>query len=164
MNPMTLTASAETVAVKSPATPETIERTNRAASNDRWLFKIVSYSTASALGAVVASDQALIKDASGFSFHLSMGTPAAFAVGVLAGLIYWKIVFAGSTGGRVLLLRISSFLLLLGGVGAFLYPLRFLPTEKLPEVFVGLSTAAVALSLVAFVLWRFKKFFEQETA
>jgi hypothetical protein len=161
---MLFTANAEMAARKSHATHDALELTNRAASNDQRLFKIASYSTALAFGAVLASDQALIKDASGFSFHLSMGTPAVFAVGFAAGLIYWRIVLAGATGGRALLLRISSFLLLLGGVASFLYPLRFLPAERLPEVFIGLSTAAVALSLVAFVLWQFKKFFDQETA
>jgi hypothetical protein len=161
---MLLCANAETAAQKLRSTPDALEETNRATSNDQRFFKIASYSTALAFGAALASDQALIKDASGFSFNLTMGTPAAFVVGFAVGLIYWRIVLAGSTGGRTVLLRISSFLLLLGGVAAFLYPLRFLPAEKLPEVFVGLFTAAVALSLVAFVLWRFKKFFEQEAA
>ncbi len=161
---MPLTATLETAAQKSQTTPEALEGTNRATSNDQRLFKIASYATALAFGAALASDQALARDASGFSFHLSMGTPAAFAVGFVAGLIYWKIVLAGSTGGRALLLRVSSFLLLLGGVAAFLYPVRFLPAEKLPEVFTGLSTAAVALSLVAFVHRQFKNYFEREAA
>jgi hypothetical protein len=146
-------------------TPKTVRETSRAQSKDeRLFFGIVSYSTALAFGGMLASLEALYNDTSGFSFHFSVGTLAAFAIGFAVGLIYWRIVSLDAAGGASLLLRASSFLLLLGGVAAFLYPLRFLPAEKLHEVLQGLTAAVVALSLIALMLWRLKIFFDQDAA
>jgi hypothetical protein len=139
--------------------------TNRADSNDeRLFFRIVSYSTGLAFGGMLAALESLYNDGSGFSFHVSVGTLGAFAMGFVAGLVYWRIVLLASRERASLLLRTASFLLLLGGVTAFLYPLRFVPVEKLSEIFKGLATATVALSLVAFMLWRLKTFFDQDAA
>jgi hypothetical protein len=138
---------------------------NNADSNsDRDLLRIASVSTALAFGAVLASLEALYRNTSGFAFHISLRTLAAFVIGGAVGLVYWKIVTLGATGRASKLLRPASFLLLLAGVGAFLYPLRFLSKERLIEVFQGLATVAVALSLVGYILWRIKGFLEQDAA
>jgi len=132
--------------------------------NERDLVRIASGSTALAFGVALGSLQSLRHDAAGFSFQLSFGTAVAFAIGAVIGLLYWKLVTRSATRGASPLLRAASFLLLLGGVGAFLYPLRFLPAEKLPDVYKGLAIAAVALSLIGFILWRIKRFLDQDSA
>jgi hypothetical protein len=48
------------------------------------------------------------------------------------------------------------------GVGAFLYPLRFVPRDKWPEIRIGLITAVCALSGVACLLWGVKRFVDAD--
>jgi hypothetical protein len=145
--------------------PDTMEETNRAGSvADGFFFRIVAWSTSLAFGGMLASIEALHNGASGFAFRVSGWTMVAFAIGVVVGLIYWKIVLPSSTAGPSSRPRIMSFFLLLGGVAAFLYPLRFVPTKNLREIFIGLAAAAVALSLVGLMLWRLKIFFDKDAA
>jgi len=135
---------------------------NEDANSQRAFLRIASLSTALAFGVVLGSVEALRRDASGFAFQISAGTLVAFTIGLAIGLAYWKIVVFHATGNAALLRRAASFLLLLGGTGTFLYPLRFLPGEKLPEVFEGLATAAIALSLIGFMLRTLQQFFNQD--
>ncbi len=145
---------------KMPAAAGGLEDANRAGSkNERVFFGIVSCATALGLGVMLASLQALYKDGSGFAFRISAGTIAAFAIGAAAGLVYWRAALRSC-----FLRRISSLILFAVGAGAFLYPLRFLPGEKLPEVFQGIGAAAVALSILGFMLWRLMRFFDQDAA
>jgi hypothetical protein len=130
--------------------------------NNERLFGIMSFSTALGLGGMFASLQALYLDASGFSFRLSPGTLAAFAMGSAAGLVYWKIVSHDGMDGKSRLGRAATILLAMAGVAAFLYPLRFVPAEKMREIAKGLATAVVALSLVGFMLRRLKRFFDAD--
>ena len=132
------------------------------ANSQRDFLRIASLSTALAFGVVLGSVEALRRDPSGFAFKISVGTFVAFAIGLAIGVVYWKIVTLNATGNPSLLRRVASFFLLLGGSVAFLYPLRFLPGEKLPEVFEGLATAAVALSLIGFMLRTLQQFFDQD--
>jgi ABC-type nickel/cobalt efflux system permease component RcnA len=126
---------------------------------DRTFFGIVSWSTALCFGGVVASLESLYKDQSGFAFHINAATFITFALGTVAGLAYWRIA---SISGLVR--KVSSLLLVLLGVGAFLYPLRFLPREKFTEVFEGFVAAVFVLSLGAFILWRVTRFLDRDAA
>ena len=130
--------------------------------NERDLLRIASISTALAFGTVLGSMASLQQDGSGFLFHFSGGTVIAFMVGAAVALLYWKLVSLSEARGASRLLRISSSLLLLGAVGVFLYPLRFLASEKLAEVRQGLVAAALALSLLGFILWQIKRFLDRD--
>ncbi len=94
----------------------------------------------------------LSRDASGFALHVSARTLPAFLAGAVVGLVYWKIVALVASGRRVWLLRAASGLLLLGAVTAFLYPLRFVPREALPDIAQGLGGAVVVLSMIGFMV------------
>jgi len=122
-------------------------------------FRIVRGSTALALGGMAAALEALRPSAAGFSFHVSLWTLVAFVLGMAAGLFYWRL-----TARSRLASRIGTALLLVAGVGGFLYPLRFVPEDKMREIAIGLSLAIGALSLVAFLLWRIKRFFDADNA
>lgn len=126
---------------------------------DESFMGIVSWSTALCSGAMLASIQSLYKDAAGFAFHITPATVAAFVIGTAVVLTYWRVAPMS-----LLIRRLSSLVLVFAGAAAFLYPLRFLPGEKMHDLFQGLAAAAVALSLGAFFLWRLKRFFERDAA
>jgi hypothetical protein len=132
--------------------------------NERDFLRIASISTALAFGAVLGSIESLRKDGSGFSFQLSGATVVGFMAGAAVGFLYWKLVSLSARHRASRLLRLSSSLLLLGAVGVFLYPLRFLSAEKLAEVWQGLGADAVVLSVLGVILWRIKRFLDRDSA
>ncbi len=125
----------------------------------RGLYKIVLGSTALALGGMAAALQALRPSATGFGFRISVWTIVAFAVGWAAGLLYWKLEAKSRLAGRI-----GNALLLLAGLGGFLYPLRFVPADKKTDIGIGLGLAVCAVSMGAFLLWRMKRFFDKDNA
>jgi hypothetical protein len=127
------------------------------AAFNRGLFGIVLFSTALALGGMAAAIQALHRSAAGFRFQISLGTLAAFAAGTAAGLLYWKLA-----ARSLLAVRLATAFLVLAGVGAFLYPLRFVPADKLADIAIGLAAATCAVSIIAFLLWRVKRFLDAD--
>ncbi len=131
--------------------------------SQRDFFRIASVSTALAFGVVVGSVASLRKDGSAFSFQFSGAAVVGFLVGATIGLLYWRVVSLSAARGTSRLLRVTSFLLFLGAVAMFLFPLRFLSMEKLAEVWQGLAAAAIALSLLGLILWRIKKFLDHDS-
>ena len=125
----------------------------------RGLYKIVLGSTALALGGMAAALEALRPSATGFGFRISVWTFVAFAVGWAAGLLYWKLEARSRLAGRI-----GNAFLLLAGLGGFLYPLRFVPSDKKADIGIGLGLAVCALSMGAFLLWRMKRFFDKDNA
>lgn len=132
--------------------------------SDRLFFGIVSYSSALAFGAVFASLEALGNSAFGFTFHVSIWTAVAGFIGTALALGYWKIVSLDTAAESHGLLRTASIIMVIMGVGAFLYPLRFIATDALLEIARGLAAAVVALSAVGIMLLRIKKFLDQDSA
>ncbi len=121
------------------------------------LYKIVLGSTTLGLGFMAATLEALRPSAAGFAFKVSAWTFVAFAMGLAAGLLYWKL-----EAGSRLVGRIANAVLLLAGVAGFLYPLRFVPEDKMTDIGIGLGLAVCALSLGGFLLWRLKRFFDKD--
>jgi len=133
------------------------------AKNERDVMRIMISGTAVAFGFLAASLQALRPNPAGFTFQVSLLTFLAFAVGVGIVFVFWKIILNRSGGARQKSLRFwAELLLLFLGMGAFLYPLRFVPAEKLPEMLTGLITAACALSLMACLLVMMGRFLESD--
>jgi hypothetical protein len=167
MKPMKLIAKTNPVALGGmPATTlETAENADHAGMKSERLFVgIVEGSLALAFGFAFASLQSFDLSDAGFAFRFSSGTFLAFLVGGLVGLIYGRILSVGLRGGASSQIRVATFLLLLGGAGGFLYPLRFISRERLVELLQGLATVAVALSVVGYMLWRIKGFLENDEA
>jgi protein-S-isoprenylcysteine O-methyltransferase Ste14 len=129
------------------------------AALSRGFYKIVRGSTALALGCMAAAVQAVGRSAAGFTFQVSVWTFVAFAVGLAAGLLYWRLA-----ARSLLAVRLGTTLLVLAGVGGFLYPLRFVPADKLADIAIGLGMAVCAVSMGAFLLWKLKRFFDKDNA
>jgi hypothetical protein len=143
--------------------PKTVEPTKREASdNERLFFRVASCSIAVGFGFEFAAMESTGMDPSGFSLHITIGTLLAFVIGVAFGWSFWRIVARDSGSKPSPIQRLATILLVLGSVGGFLYPLRFLSHERLVETLQGLVSVAVALSLVGFMLWRIKGFLERD--
>src|SRR5579862_1998246 len=112
------------------------------ADNEKDLFKVIKFSTALAFGALLASLESLRSSAGGFSFQLSYKTLLAFLIGGGIALAYWAVVLRCGAATRRTGVVVGTVLLALFGIGAFLYPLRFVPRDKLPDILIGLGLAA----------------------
>lgn len=131
--------------------------------NERDVMRIMIWGTAVAFGFLAASLQALRSNPAGFTFQISVFTFLAFAAGVGITIAFWKIILNRSGGMRQKSRRFwAELLLLCFGMGAFLYPLRFVPSEKLPEMLTGLTIAVFALSLVGCLLVMMGRFLESD--
>jgi hypothetical protein len=123
------------------------------------LHRIAAYSLSLGFGLAAGVTAALGRSPAGFSFKMSTAAVAAFAVGAAGGLLFWKVVAQKALGARS-----GALLLVLGGAALFLYPLRFVPLDKLPEIAQGLGTAFAAISFGLYLLWRVKRFFDADSA
>jgi hypothetical protein len=121
------------------------------------LLRVITCGSALTWGGIMASLQALRPDATGFSFHASWLTFVAFIAGTASVYFFWKVMLRKAAGQK-LWRRIAEALLILSGVAAFLYPLRFVPKAKLPEISIGPAIAFVALSMVGFLLLAIRRF------
>src|SRR4051794_11560672 len=126
------------------------------ADRQQLLYRVVTCSTALGFGCMFASLEALRPSPTGFSFEFSLRTVIAFAVGGAWVFPFWRFLFKNSSasGRKMKIIWAVGFAALaVLGIGAFLYPLRFVPREKLPEIRTGLITAFFALSGVVGLLW-----------
>jgi hypothetical protein len=138
---------------------------NRDSDHQRRLYPVVTYSTALAFGCMIASLEALRPSGTGFSFEVSFKTLIAFVLGGAIALPFWRLILNGSNWSRRKITLVGGGLvavLILLGVGAFLYPLRFVPKSQLPEIRTGLVTAVCALSGVGCLLWGVKRFVDSD--
>lgn len=130
--------------------------------NERDIRIIMIAGTAIGFGCMAASLEALRSSSSGFSFQVTWRTFVAFVLGAAAVVPVWKIAFGIVSKNRTRSRHVwAALLLLLVGVAAFLYPTRFIPSEKLPELYIGLSLAVMALSILACILIAVARFFEE---
>ena len=126
---------------------------------NRDLIRVMMICSALTWGAIVASLEALTLAPSGFSFHITWLTVVAFLAGTAAVCFFWLMMLRKLGGPAEKRWRLTAeVLLILSGVAAFLYPLRFVPKSKLPEISIGLASAAVALSIVGLLLLAIRRF------
>jgi hypothetical protein len=131
--------------------------------SESGLTRVVILGTALGCGGMVASLQALQAGPEGFYFRASWGSGVGFACGTLAVLWLWKVTLGSAASPRQRLLRAAAkWVLLLSAFAAFLYPLRFVPKDKLPEVGMGLGLAACVVAIGGSILWRIRRFLEEE--
>ena len=141
-------------------------------NNERDFLRIAAIASGFGFGCVVASLYSLRQSPDGLTFQISLGTFVAFAVGAACGWGYWralaKVVAAAQDRGTPIAERGRTKLMIwtagawLLGLSAFLYPIRFVNRDNLRDVLEGLGFAFAVLSLVALVLWRIKRYLEED--
>lgn len=124
-------------------------------SNDRQVFAIIVYCLSLAFAVLVASLETVRSTQTGFFFEVSWRTVLIF---VLAGVILvpcFKTIFQSRQKHRrsALLIFVCAI-----GLGAFAYPLRFVPAEKYGDILLGLTVAACALSIIGTILFLINRF------
>jgi hypothetical protein len=127
--------------------------------NDRLLDRIMIYGFSFAFGLVIASLQALRPTPAGFAIELSWWSLVALVIGSGITLPCFQIIVRSE---RRNLRRAALAVVVLLGLGAFFYPMRIVPQEKLRAVFTGLAVAAGALSVLAAMLLVLHHYFESE--
>jgi hypothetical protein len=131
----------------------------RETKNDRLLNRIIIYGFSVAFGMVLASLEALRPTTSGFAIEISRWTLVTLVVGA-AGMFPWFYFIIYSQ--RRYLRRVALTVVTLLGLGAFFYPMRVVPEEKMRPIFIGLAAAAAALSIMGGFLLLLHHFFESE--
>src|SRR5436309_1737763 len=113
---------------------------------DRLLNGIIVYGLTISFVALVASSETLRFRHNGFGFEITWRT----AVACLVAATIFVPCFHALVHSRDKLRRRLAYLLVIGaGLGSFFYPMRFVPHEKMRDVFTGLAVAAIALGMVA---------------
>jgi hypothetical protein len=125
------------------------------------LARIMIVSSCLAAGFVLASLEALRPN---FAFKVSARTALAFVGGSVLLYVYWKIILHPSQApGQRRLRQTSSALLILSGLAAFLYPIRFIAPNSFGEVAVGLVMAFAGVAGVTLLLFVCKRFLDRDT-
>jgi hypothetical protein len=124
-------------------------------NDDRPVFQIIIYSFALAFAVLIASLESLRQSSFGFSFHISWRTPLTLVLAAAVIVPCLKTLFHAPSGKR----RFAAFALIVTiGLSSFLYPLRFVQSEKFGEIFIGLTVAVCLLSAIAGFLFAISRF------
>ena len=129
------------------------------ANDDRLFDGIIVCGFSLAFGLVIASLQALRPTQVGFTIELSWWTLAALLTGAAVMLPCFYVIVHSQ---RKYVRRAGLSIVVLVGLGAFFYPLRVVPHERMHPVFIGLAVAIGALSVMASLLATLHRFFEKE--
>lgn len=131
------------------------------------LFRIAGAGAALAFGAMVATLFALRRSSGGgFEFEINALAIISFVAAASVAWFYWRMIERMAVGRAPERRRkkfvIFSIGLLLIGVLAFLYPMKFVPPEKRADVFSGLVLAFTVIAGVGFVMLKVKRFLDAD--
>ncbi len=119
------------------------------------VFRIIVFCLSLAFSVMFASLEMLRPTAFGFTFLPSWRTLLTFVIGAAICVPCFKMIFHSPSKKR----RVAGLVLVVfTGMVSFLYPLRFLPTQRFGEIFTGLGIAFCFLSIIGgslFVIGRF---------
>lgn len=123
------------------------------------LSYIIVYSFALGFGFMLATLEMVHPATTGLSFLVGWRTLVVFLVTFLATLpLFHLAMFSEEKKIR----RVALGVIVAVAMGAFFYPLRFIPREKLPAVLTGLAFAALAIAIVGAFLLLARHFFERD--
>jgi hypothetical protein len=133
--------------------PPLAQPMSRAENAFRWVLML---STAFGFGAVLGTLPLAERGPAGIQWRLHWASLPLFAIGMAAGIWFWRLVYRlGSTTDKALAhkrLKLGAFAVIPLGIIGFLYPLRFVEPARRTEVFIGLGLAIAVLSVVGVVL------------
>lgn len=148
---------------KTRETAKIVKEKSNAAKNARDLRRIIVLGTSIGFGCVVGSLEALRPSHAGFTFQITGRSFVAFAIGAILVFPFWRIIFSPSQSAhQTASRRWAMIFLAILGLASFLYPLRFIPNEKISSLLIGLGAAICALTGVAGLLWMMKRFLDRD--
>ena len=141
----------------------------------RDFLRLAKWGTVISFGVMTGSLWAMEVTPNGFHFSFSVGVILAALVGVVVALIYWRLLeklmasrekAAGATDGQtsVDFKKVAGFtaLLVVATLLAFLYPLRYAPSEKHQDIAFGMVLAFACIAGVGRVVWWLKKMLDDD--
>lgn len=120
-------------------------------------FRIAAFSTALTLGCATAAVYSVRLGSEGMIIKISWGTVVAFAGAAAISFYYWNLIEKGRHSARWL-----DAVMIVFGLGLFLYPVRFVAAEKRMDVAIGLTAAVCFLGLAGWLIWRCMRYFDSE--
>ena len=119
-----------------------VDSVNSDSAGDKVLLRVMVFGTTMACAVMAACLEALRARDTGFYFAPSWRTGLVLVCSGALILWGWRIVLDETDTPRHRLARRTvKGLLLAGAAASFLYPLRFVPKSKLPEIAIGLGMA-----------------------
>ena len=126
-------------------------------SDDRPVFRIIIYSLSLAFSVLIASLETVRPTGGnfGFYFEVSWKTALTFLAGAAITVPCFRTIFLSPHKVRR---NIALAVVVVIGLVSFLYPLRFVPSDKFGAIFTGLGIAVTVLSLIGAVLFTINRF------
>lgn len=123
--------------------------------DDRPVFRIIIYCLSLAFSVLIASLETVRSARDGFAFEVSWRTAVAFLLGAALTVPCFRTIFLSPNKARR---NAALTVVVVIGVASFLYPLRFVPSEKFGAIFTGLTIAACTLSVIGVILLTINRF------
>lgn len=130
-------------------------------NNDNQVFAIIVYCLSLAFSVLITSLETVRLTRAGFSFEFTWRTLFVFLISAAFVLPCFRIIFLSK---RQTLRKAALAVVCAIGGGSFLYPLRFVPSEKFADIFLGLTIAACALTVVGGMLYIINRFLNMDAA
>lgn len=127
--------------------------------SDSQFFGVMVYGLALGFGGVCASLASIRSTPAGFTIDLSLRTALAFVLGTVLMVPCFRIILFSESKKRKL---VAWSIVGATGLAGFLYPIRFVPTEKMRDIVVGLISAVFALSGIAALMILTHRFLEAD--
>ena len=142
----------------------------------RDFLRLAKWGTVISFGVMTGSLWAMEVTPTGLRFSFSVGVILAALVGAVVARIYWRLLqkliaskeqsTAASADGRasVDFKKFAGFtaLLFVATLLAFLYPLRYAPSEKHADIAFGMVLAFACIAGVGRVVWWLKKMLDDD--
>ena len=122
-------------------------------------MRIIVYGLSLSFSVLIASMQTVRATATGFTFDFNRGTLLAFVIGAALVVPCFQAIFYSK---RVGLRRVALVVVIAIGLAGFIYPLRFVQGEARPAIFIGLTVAVCALSIVGVLMLLVSRFLARD--
>lgn|SRR5688572_27455736 len=124
-------------------------------NDDRPVFRIIVYCLSLAFSVLIASLETIRPATSAFTFEFSWRTLLTFLIGAAIVVPCFRTIFLSPHIRRRI---VALAMVVMIGLSAFLYPLRFVPAHKYAAIFTGLAIAVATVTLVGGILFTINRF------
>lgn len=143
----------------------------KAGDSNRLFIRVVKFSTAFSLGLMAAFLHSLRELNPSLRFEVSWVTALWFAVGAAFSRFFWKLLplesggqadAGGSPDGKAARAVVLTLVMAGGLVAGFVYALKDVAREKVPEFVIGTTLALVFLGAAGGLIYSVGRYFDSE--